>query len=62
MLEVQGTTAHRWVQGAQSMAKPYDSHNHEVCQEDLMMTELLAELQALEEKRRVEARFYALIA
>jgi hypothetical protein len=44
------------------MAKPHDLHYHEVCQDDLMMTELLTEVQALEEKRRVEARFYALIA
>jgi len=27
-----------------------------------MVTELLAELQAIEEQRRVEARFYTLIA
>jgi hypothetical protein len=44
------------------MAKPYDTHNHEVFQEHPMITELLAELQAIEEKGRVEARFYALIA
>jgi len=44
------------------MAKPYDTHNHEVFQEYPMITELLAELQAIEGKGRVEARFYALIA
>jgi hypothetical protein len=44
------------------MAKPHATHNHEVCQEHPMTTELLAELQAIEEKRRVEARFYTLIA
>jgi hypothetical protein len=44
------------------MAKPHATHNHEVCQEHPMVTELLAELQAIEEKRRVEARFYTLIA
>ena len=44
------------------MAKPHATHNHEVCQEHPMVTELRAELQAIEEKRRVEARFYTLIA
>jgi hypothetical protein len=44
------------------MAKPYDTHNHEVCQEHPIITELLAELQVMDEKRRVEARFYELIA
>jgi hypothetical protein len=44
------------------MAKPHATHHHEVCQEHPMVTELLAELQAMEEKRRVEARCYTLIA
>jgi hypothetical protein len=44
------------------MAKSYDTHNHEVCQEHPLVTELLTELQAIEEKGRVEARFYELIA
>jgi len=44
------------------MAQPHDTKNHEVFQEHPMIIELLAELQAIEEKRRVEARFYALIA
>jgi hypothetical protein len=44
------------------MAKPHETHNHEVFQEDPMVTELLAELQAMDEKARVEARFYELIA
>jgi hypothetical protein len=44
------------------MAKPHDIYKHEVCQDDPMITELLTELQAIEEKRRVEARFYTLIA
>ena len=44
------------------MAKPHDTHRHEVCQEHPMITELLAEWQAIEEKGRVEARFYELIA
>jgi hypothetical protein len=44
------------------MAKPHDTQNHEVFQEDSMVTELLAELRAMDEKARVEARFYELIA
>jgi len=44
------------------MAKPHDTHNHEVFQEDPMVMELLAELQVMDEKGRVEARFYELIA
>jgi hypothetical protein len=44
------------------MAKLHDTHNHEVCQEHPMITELLAELQAIDEKDKVEARFYELIA
>ena len=43
------------------MAKPHDTHNHEVFQDHPMITELLAELQVIEEKRKIEARFYALI-
>ena len=44
------------------MAKPHDTQNHEVFQEDPMVTELLAELQAMDEKARVEAQFYELVA
>ena len=54
--------SHRGLQGEQSMTKPHDTQNHEVFQEHSMVTELLAELQAIDEKRRVEARFYELIA
>ena len=43
------------------MAKPYDTHNHEVFQEHLMITELLAELQAIEDKERIEARCYTVM-
>jgi len=32
------------------MAQPYDTQNHEVLQEHPMITQLLAELQAIEEK------------
>jgi hypothetical protein len=44
------------------MAKPHATHHHEVCQEHPMVTELRAALQAMEQKRRVEARFDTLIA
>jgi len=44
------------------MAKPHDTHNHEVFQEHPMITELLAELQEIDEKARVEIRFYEIIA
>ena len=44
------------------MAKLHDTQNHEVFQEDPMVTELLAELQAMDEKARVEAQFYELVA
>jgi len=44
------------------MAKLHDIQNHEVFQEHPMITELLAELQAIDEKGRVEAQFYELIA
>ena len=44
------------------MTKPHETKTHEVFQDHPMIIELLAELQAIEEKGRVEARFYALIA
>jgi hypothetical protein len=44
------------------MAKPHDTKNHEAFQEHPMVTELLAELQTMDEKARVEVRFYELIA
>jgi hypothetical protein len=44
------------------MAKLPDTHNHEVFQEHPMIMELLADLQAIDEKGRVEARFYELVA
>ena len=44
------------------MAKPHDTQYHEVCQEHPMITEVLAALQAIDEKDKVEARFYELIA
>jgi hypothetical protein len=34
------------------MAKPHDPQNHEVCQEHPIITELLAELQAIQERRQ----------
>jgi hypothetical protein len=44
------------------MATPHNTQHHEVFQEHPMITELLAELQAMDEKDQVEARFYELIA
>jgi hypothetical protein len=40
------------------MAKPHDTRKQDVVQEHPMIKELLAELQVMDEKRRVEARFY----
>jgi hypothetical protein len=44
------------------MAKPYEGLDHEVSHEHPMVKELLAELQEIDEKARVEMRFYELIA
>jgi hypothetical protein len=43
------------------MAKPHDTRTQEAFQEHPMVTELLAELQELDEKARVETRFYEVI-
>jgi hypothetical protein len=43
------------------MAKPHDTHNHEVLQEHPMVKELLAALQTIDENARVAGRFYELI-
>jgi hypothetical protein len=44
------------------MAKQHNTQNHRMFLEHPMIAELLVELQAIAEKGRVEARFYALIA
>jgi hypothetical protein len=44
------------------MAKPHETRHQEAFQEHPMVTELLAELQAIDEKAMVEARFYEMIA
>jgi hypothetical protein len=44
------------------MAKPNQSRNEQTVQEQRIISELLAELQAIDEKERVEVRFYELIA
>jgi hypothetical protein len=44
------------------MATPHEMLDHEAVHEHAMVKELLAELQAIDEKGRVEARFYELIA
>ena len=43
------------------MAQPHETDNHEVSQAHPLVTELLAELQAIDEKEQVEARFYELL-
>jgi hypothetical protein len=43
------------------MATPHDPHNHEVFQEHPIITELLAELQAIEERRQYAVRLYTLM-
>ena len=47
--EVQGTASQRHGEGGQDVAQPHDPHKHEVYQDDLMITELLTELQAIGE-------------
>jgi hypothetical protein len=44
------------------MAKPHDTQDHKTYQEQPMVRELLAELQAIDEKARIEIRFYEIIA
>ena len=43
------------------MAKPHDPQNHEVCQEHPIITELLAELQAIQERRQYAVRLHTLM-
>jgi hypothetical protein len=50
VLEVQGIASQRHCSGVLTMAQPHDTQNHEVLQEHPMITQLLAELQAIEEK------------
>jgi hypothetical protein len=45
-----------------SLAKPHDTPHHEVCQEPPRITALVAAWQAIEAKRRAEARVYEIIA
>jgi hypothetical protein len=54
--------SYRELSGECSMAKPYASLHREVAHEHPMVKELLAELQEIDEKARVEIRFYELIA
>ena len=44
------------------MAKPHETRDHTTWQEHPMVTELLAELHEIDEKERVEIRFYEIIA
>ena len=43
------------------MATPHETRNQEAFQEHPMVTELLAELQAIEDKARGEVRFFAVV-
>jgi hypothetical protein len=53
--------SYREVSGGQGMAKPYASLDQDVLREHPMVKELLAELQAIDEKARLEIRFDELI-
>ena len=44
------------------MAKPHETRDHKILQEHPMVTELLVELHEIEEKTRVELRFYEILA
>jgi hypothetical protein len=44
------------------MAKPHDTRDQETFQEHPMVKELLAELQAVDAKVRMEVRFYELMS
>ena len=44
------------------MAKPHDTLDHQPWQEHPMVEELLAELHEMDEKARMEIRFYEIIA
>ena len=44
------------------MAKPHDTQDLPTGQEHLMVKELLAELHEMDEKARMEIRFYEIIA
>jgi hypothetical protein len=43
------------------MAKPHETRNHEPFQEHPIVTALLAELQAIEDKARVAVRFFTVM-
>jgi hypothetical protein len=44
------------------MAKPHDTQDLKMVQEHPMVEELLAELQEIDEKARLESRFHEIIA
>jgi hypothetical protein len=50
------------LQGEYAMAKPHDTQDQETFQEHPMVKDLLAELQAVDAKVRLEVRFYALMS
>ena len=43
------------------MAKPHDTPDHQTWQEHLLVEELLAELPEIDDKMRIEFRFYEII-
>ena len=60
-VRVQGTTSRRYRQGAQAMAKPNKSRAQQTLQQHPMVEELLAELQAIEERRQCAVRLHMLM-
>ena len=58
---VQGTTSRRYRQGAQAMAKSNKSRAQQTLQEQQTVTELLAELEAIEERRQYAVSFHTLM-
>lgn len=43
------------------MAKPQDTQDQEVLQEQQIVKEFMAELQAIDDKARIEVRFYEMM-
>src|SRR5215510_2364122 len=60
-VRVQGTTSGRACQGGQAMAKPRKSRDQQTMQEDRIIMELLAEVQAIEERRQDAVRLHTLM-
>ena len=54
--------SHTEFSGEYAMAKPHDTQDHTTLQEQPLVKELLAELQEIDAKTRVEIQFYEIIA